>query len=168
MTKYLVVYFSWTGNTAKVAGLLAKTLSADIEEIHEVKPRGGFLAFISAVLASVFRMAAPINAATKNVADYDVVILGSPVWAQNIATPMRSYIRREKSRIKQIALFCTLGGAGGAAALAQLAALCERTALADLTLDEPKLASGTWRDSTTNFADKITASQAASRPADAA
>lgn len=166
MTKYLVVYFSWTGNTAKVANLLAKTLSADIEEIHDVKPRGGLFAFISAAFASVFRMAAPIKAATNTVADYDVVILGCPVWAQNIATPMRSYIRRERSQIKQVALFCTLGGAGGAKAITRLTRLCERTALAHLAIEEPTLASGTWRDLTTSFAARITASQVPPRAAD--
>jgi flavodoxin len=159
MPKYLVAYYSWTGNTAKVANLIAATLSADIEEIHDVKPRGGPFAFAAAVVASVLKRSAPILQPTKSVADYDVVILGCPVWASNMATPMRTYIMRENPRIKQVGLFCTLGGSGGKAALAQMAALCGRTSLADLIVEQPALASGTWRGVTENFARQVQTQQ---------
>lgn len=159
MPRYLVVYHSWTGNTAKVAKLIAATLSADIEEIREVTPRGGAFAFVASVIASIFKMSPPILPATKNVADYDVVILGCPVWGSNMATPMRSYLTRESPRIKQIALFCTLGGSGGKATLARMAALCEHTSLADLTLNQPAIASEAWRGAAEDFARQVLARQ---------
>ena len=168
MPKYLVVYYSWTGNTAKVANLVAATLSADIEEIHDVTPRGGPFAFVTAVVASMLKRSSPILPATKNVADYDAVILGCPVWASNMATPMRSYITRENPRIKQVGLFCTLGGSGGKAALARMAALCGRKSMADLIVERPALASDTWRGVTETFAlqfqtQQVQQSDAASR-----
>jgi flavodoxin len=155
MTRYLVAYYSWTGNTAKVANAIAQALSADIAEIHDLKPRGGLFAFAAATLASVLQRSSPIVAPTKKVTDYDVVILGCPVWASNMATPMRTYIMQEKSGIKRVALFCTLGGSGGKVALANMTALCGHTALADLIVDQPALASGTWRDLTKNFAREV-------------
>lgn len=160
MTKYLVAYYSWTSNTAKVANLIAETLSADIEQISEVNPRSGPFAFPTAVVASLLKRAANILPTTKNVADYDVVFLGCPVWASSMATPMRTYIMRENPRIKQVALFCTLGGSGGKAALARMAALCERTSLADLMVDQSALASGAWRGLTEDFALQVQKSQA--------
>jgi len=155
MPRFLVAYYSWTGNTAKVARLIAETLSADVEEIHEATPRGGLLAFPAAVVASVLKKSSPIMPATKNVADYDVVLLGCPVWASNMATPMRTYIMRENPGIRHMAFFCTLGGSGGKAALARMAALCGRTSLADLIVEQPALASGIWRELTENFARQI-------------
>ena len=155
MTRYLVAYYSWTGNTAKVAHAIAEALSADIEEIHDLRPRVGSFAFAATALASVFQRSAPIVAPTKNVADYDVVILGCPVWASNMATPMRSYIMREKSGIKQVALFCTLGGSGGKIALAKMTTVCGHTPLADLMLEQPALASGAWRALTETFARQV-------------
>lgn len=155
MTRYLIAYYSWTGNTAKVANAIAEVLSADIEEIHDLKPRGGPFAFAAASFASVLQRSAPIAAPTKRVADYDVVILGCPVWASNMATPMRTFITQEKSGIKQVALFCTLGGSGGKVALAKMAALCGCTSLADLMVDQPALASGNWRGLTENFAREV-------------
>lgn len=155
MTKYLVAYYSWTGNTAKVANLIAEMLSADIEQIHDVKARSGPFAFAAAAFSSVLHRSAPISRPTKSVAEYDVVILGCPVWASNIATPMRTYITQEKSGIKLIGSFCTLGGSGGKAALGQMAALCGRTSLANLLVDQPALASDTWRGLTENFAREV-------------
>jgi hypothetical protein len=81
---------------------------------------------------------------------------------------MRTYITRENPRIKQVALFCTLGGSGGKAALARMAALCGRTSLTDLIVDQPALASGTWRGLTENFARQVQKSEVASRGAAAA
>ena len=163
MPRYLVVYYSWTGNTAKIANLIAETLSADIERINDVIPRGGPFAFLAAVVASLLNKSPQISQPTKSVADYDVVILGCPVWASNMATPMRTYIMRENPGIKKVALFCTFGGSGGKAALARMAALCGRTSSADLTVDRSALASGTWRGLTENFVRQVQNSDAATR-----
>ena len=92
---------------------------------------------------------------TKSVADYDVVLLGCPVWASNMATPMRAYIMRENSRFKQVGLFCTLGGCGGKAALARMTALCGQASLADLLVDGSEIKSGTWRGLTESFARQV-------------
>jgi len=155
MPKYLVVYYSWTGNTAKVGNLIAETLSADIERINEVKPRGGPFAFPSAVVASLLKKSPEIVQPTKSVADYDVVILGCPVWASNMATPMRAYIMQENPKIKQVAFFCTLGGSGGKAAMTRMEALCGRAPLADLILDRHALVSGEWQGLTVRFAQQL-------------
>ena len=160
MPKYLVAYYSWTGNTAKVAKLIAATLGADIEKIRDVVPRTGFFAFAAALVASVLKKSPPIQQSTKNVADYEVVILGCPVWGSNMATPMRTYLMRERQSIKQVALFCTLGGSGGKAALARMAALCDHTPLADLALNQPAIASDAWRRAAEDFARQIQKSEA--------
>jgi flavodoxin len=155
VTKYLVAYYSWTGHTAKVANVIAEMLSADIEQIHDVKPRSGPFAFAAAAFSSVLHRSSPILKSIKNAADYGVVLLGCPVWASNMATPMRTYIMQEKSAIKQIGLFCTLGGSGGKGVLAQMATLCGRPSLADLLVDQRALASDRWRGLTENFARQV-------------
>ena len=155
MPRYLVVYYSWTGNTEKVANLIAKSLSADMERINEPKARSGSFAFPMAIVASLFKKTPLILPASKNVADYDVVILGCPVWASNMAAPMRSYILRENSGIKKLALFCTYGGSGGKAALLNMADLSGHNSLADLIVDRPALLSGKWNGLTESFVKQI-------------
>ena len=43
----------------------------------------------------------------------DLIILGTPVWAHNMCSPMRSYITAQKERFRAIAVLCTQGGSGG-------------------------------------------------------
>lgn len=152
MPKYLVAYYSRSGNTAKVARLLASTLSADLEEICEVQALSGPFTFIASIISSLLKRTPPILPSRKNVADYDVVILGCPVWASHMATPMRSYIQREGQQIRQLALFCTLGGSGGKSTLGQMAALCGHQSIADLMVKQPALLSNAWRGLTDDFA----------------
>jgi flavodoxin len=155
MAKYLVAYYSWTGNTAKVAKAIAEKLGADIEEIRDAKPRKGMFAFIRSAFEASQQRQTVIAPRVKNPADYDVVVLGSPVWAQNMASPMRAYITREQANVRQAAFFCTLGGAGGKTALAKMAALCRRASIADLQVDDPALKSGAWRGAVDDFARRI-------------
>jgi hypothetical protein len=67
---------------------------------------GSFARFLHA-LDAIIRRKPPIVQARHEVRDYDVIILGSPVWAADMATPMRSFLAREKGRISQAAFFCT-------------------------------------------------------------
>jgi flavodoxin len=134
MARFLIAYYSWTGTTAKVAQALASRLGAGLEAIAEVRPRLGSGGHVRSVFEAVFKMAPAIAPSSKKAADYDVVILGSPVWAQDIASPMRSYIRRERNGIRQLALFCTQMGAGGQAVVRQMAALAKRPSIGDLVL----------------------------------
>jgi flavodoxin len=155
MPKYLVVTYSLTGNSLKIGTLLAEILSADTEEIKEIKPRSGPLCFASSVAASILKMSPEISKSSKNLTDYDVVILGCPVWASNMATPMRAFIRRENPKMKQVGLFCTLGGGGGNSCLSQMAILSGRPPLANLMVDKTALDSGVWRSMTETFAHHI-------------
>jgi flavodoxin len=155
MTKCLVAYYSWNGNTAKVARALAEFLSADVEEIRDAKRRSGFFAFLRSASEASREKPAPILPLSRNAGDYDILILGSPVWAQKMASPVRSYILRERQRVKNLALFCTLGGAGGETVLASMEAACGRRPVANLQVREADFKSGAWKDLVEDFARRI-------------
>ena len=152
MTKCLVAYYSWHGNTAKVAQAIAEELSADLEEILDAEPRAGLLGYVRSGFEAWSQLPATIKASTKSVAQYDVVILGCPVWAHHMASPMRSYILREEPNFRRVALFCTLGGAYGEQAIAALTALCNRPPIAELLVTAGLLKSGQWRELAIDFA----------------
>lgn len=154
MTKTLVAYYSWSGNTEKVARAIAAALSADVEEIREIKPRTGLFAYVRAAIEASRRKAAPIAAAETDAGKYDVVILGSPVWAGEMAPALRAYIEREKHKFKNVALFCTLGGANGERALAGMRAAAGREPIAELLIDAKALKSG-WRRQVHDFAQSL-------------
>ena len=104
--KTLVAYYSRTGNTKKVAEALAESLNADIEAIvSDTKAKGmGRLA-----MQAFLRVHAKIAQTTNNAASYDVVVIGSPVWAGKMSSPIRTYLAQNKDKFTSIAFFCTHG-----------------------------------------------------------
>lgn len=53
-------------------------------------------------------------------ANYDVVVVGSPVWAAHVATPVRSYLKRHAPSLVHVGMFCTMGSSGGDETLAEM------------------------------------------------
>lgn len=155
--RYLVAYYSFTGRTAKVARAVAAALGGDLEEIRDARLRAGTLGYLRALVEGARRRAAPIHPPTHRLEDYDIVILGSPVWSGAMASPMRAFLGDQKARLPRVAVFCTLGGSGGEATLNEMADLCDRAPVARLTLDDRALRSEGWRSAAEDFARHIRA-----------
>lgn len=164
MSKILIACYSWTGVTARVAGALAEALGAEVETIHEARPRRGPLAFVRSIWEVGRRIPAPILAPARRAADYDLVVLATPVWAGRMASPMRAYVEREKAGLKAVAFLATLGGANGEGALAGLRAACGREPRAELLLSAAELKSGAWRAQLEAFARSLTGAAAPAVP----
>ena len=87
--KMLVLYYSLTSNTKTVAQEIATRLHADIEEIALVEPYDtAFQATIDRCKADREKGITPeIKPLKNNVADYDVVFIGYPIWFGTYAPP---------------------------------------------------------------------------------
>lgn len=48
MSKTLVAYYSWSGNTEKIAQAIAEALCEGLEEVRETRARRGALAYVRA------------------------------------------------------------------------------------------------------------------------
>ena len=141
--KTAVVYYSMGGNTAMVAGKLAGTLSADLISISPKRayPDKGIWKFLWGGKSAVMAEAPALEPYTFSAEEYDLVILGFPVWASNIAPPVRTFIRDNLDALKdkKIAAFACESGSGGAKALDKLAGCLERGSLtATMILIDPK------------------------------
>lgn len=106
--KSLVVYYSKTGNTKKVALEIAKMLNAEVDEIKDRK-KIGFLRMLSYCGKAMKQKTSDIDF-SKNPADYEMVVLGGPVWAWNLLPQLRSYLELNNEKIKKFAFFVTYGG----------------------------------------------------------
>ena len=110
--KILVAFYSKTGRTKKVANMIAAHLNADIEEISEIKNRGGKIgSFFSAGKDALLKKTSEIKKTAKDPSDYDVVVIGSPTWVGNICPAIRTYLKENK--FKKVAFFITHGGGPG-------------------------------------------------------
>lgn len=113
--KSLIVFYSRTGTTRKAAGKISNLLKSDIEEVIDMKKRAGALGwFISGIDAALKRLTV-IKEAKNGPASYDVVVLGTPVWAGTMSSPIRTFISQNKGHLRKVAFFCTCGDSGKAA-----------------------------------------------------
>ena len=111
--KTLVVYYSRTGTTKKVGEKLAKHLKCHFEEIIDLKRRSGAIGWMGAGKDAMKKKLTYIKDIKKDPKNYDLIIIGSPVWAGNVAPAIRTYILTNKPNIKKVAFFCTMGGSTG-------------------------------------------------------
>jgi len=78
-------------------------------------------------------------------------VLGTPVWAGRMSSPLRTYILQQRDNLARIAVFCSEGGANGDRAIRQVAELCGKVPVASLIVTEPELASGAYRQKVAEF-----------------
>lgn len=112
--KVLVLYYSQTSNTKAVAEEIASRLGADIEEIVPVKPfDGDFMATIERCKQEREQgTATEIQPLKADLAQYDVVFIGYPVWFGTYAPPVATFLAQADLSGKRVVPFCTFGSGG--------------------------------------------------------
>ena len=112
--KVLVLYYSQTGTTQIVAEELQKQLGADIERIEAANPYDGdFGATIERSSKERESGEVPeIKPVQANLADYDVIFLGYPIWFGTYAMPIATLVKEKDFAGKTIVPFCTFGSGG--------------------------------------------------------
>ena len=113
-TNILVLYYSQTGVTKKVAEELQKQLGADIEAIQATKPYDGdFGATIARCQEEMKKGELPhFRPLKSNLKKYNIIFLGYPVWFGTYARPVITLVNTFKFAGKQIVPFCTFGSGG--------------------------------------------------------
>lgn len=114
--KILVAYYSYSGNTRKAAQEIYKKVGGDIFEIQVVNayPAGynDVVAQAKKELAEDFKPRIREN--VKNIDEYDVIFVGSPVWWHTIAPPVTTFLSEHNLSGKTVVPFVTHGGGGRA------------------------------------------------------
>lgn len=108
--KTLVVYYSRTGNTKFVAEKITTELNAGSEEIIDKKKRSGSLGFAISGLDATRDKETEKEETRKQPGEYDLIIIGTPVWNSRLTPAVRTYLKRNDLSGKKIALFCTNQG----------------------------------------------------------
>lgn len=108
--KSLVIYYSRTGNARFVAETIAAEIGADIEEVIDLKNRKGPLGFLSGGFAARRSKETEIVPTKKSPAGYDLIIVGTPVWAGRPSPAIRTYLKKNDLSGKKVAVFFAQGG----------------------------------------------------------
>jgi flavodoxin len=105
----LVVYYSRTGSTRFAAEKIAEQLDAETCEVVDKKKRTGRLGFLASGYAATRKKLTDIEV-SKPIDNYDLIIIGSPVWAGKITPAIRTFITKNDFSGKKLACFVTLDG----------------------------------------------------------
>ncbi len=151
----LVVFYSRTGNTSLVAEKLAALFGADLERILVSGPQyEGRWGFIRAIFQSLTgRMPSIDNSISPR--NYDLIIVGGPIWRGRIAPPVQAYLHRYAGDFKSMAVFVTHGGSSPVLAFQQMEEMSGRGALATLAVTTAQITKGEYDGAVRAFAEMI-------------
>ena len=118
MSKKLVAYFSASGTTKKAAERLSKATGADLFEIKPKVPYSSAdLNWMDKKSRSSVAMSDPssrpeIAEKIPNLADYDTVFLGFPIWWYVAPRIINTFVESYDFTGKTLVPFATSGGSG--------------------------------------------------------
>jgi len=125
--KALVVYYSRTGHTKEIAETIADMLSCSREEIIDTKKRSGPLGFMRSGYQTKKKSLTDIKDLETDVSVYDLVIVGTPVWAGTVSVPVRTFLHQYKDMLKSVAFFSTHGGEDTQDEFNEMEAVCGKS-----------------------------------------
>lgn len=140
MSKILVVFYSLTGNTKFIAEAIAEAINADILEIKPVKEldaESGMKYFWGGFQATM-KKKPKLKEFDINPLDYDLIFLGTPVWAWTFSPPIRSFLKKYDLSGKNIALWVCAGGDGIKAMNRFKEVLKDINIISEIRFKEPK------------------------------
>jgi len=138
----LVVYFSRSGVTQKLAADLARRLGADlvlVRPLGSYRGTGGYLRGVWQALQGHAPPVEPLRDATR----YSLVVIGTPVWVGRLSPPMRSYLRSLRRRLRSVAAFWVSGsGAPYKAVAAEVEQLTGQAPVATVSFSQHEVKRG--------------------------
>jgi flavodoxin len=113
--KSVIVYYSFGGNTRKAAVLLAEYLQKESKvDIVELRAPDESKGFFQQVVKALVRTKAKIEAVNMDISGYDLICIGTPVWAFSPAPAINTYLCEcQGLQGKDVIVFTTYGSGAG-------------------------------------------------------
>ncbi|MCX5642721.1 MAG: NAD(P)H-dependent oxidoreductase [Candidatus Omnitrophica bacterium] len=115
MDKTIIIYFSLTGNTERLAYLAGDFLKGEGRTADYFKlPADRTASFLKNCRDAFTKKITNIKE-LPDISGYDLVVLGSPIWAWNVAPAVRAFLEQVSLADKKVFIFSTHGGGPGKA-----------------------------------------------------
>lgn len=138
--KVLVVYYSRSGNTRRLGDEIARAFAnCDVEVIRDTAARRGVGGYLRSAYQALRRQTTRLEPSRFDPRKYDLVIVGTPVWASSLSVPVRSYLGEHGRELTRVAFFLTHGGSGKNRVFAQMTHLTAKPPVATLAVREVEL-----------------------------
>jgi len=113
--KILIAYFSLSGNTewlAKEIGNQIETVDCHQIELADPNPAKGNWAVFWYGFKTIFNQSMNIKSDNLDLSEYDLVLIGMPIWTDNVPPPIRAFLNKHHSELSMVSvgIFATYGG----------------------------------------------------------
>ena len=115
MNKTIIIYFSFTGNTEKLAHLAGDFLKEKGKTIDYFKLSADQVGSFLKNCRDAFTKKIIKIKELPDLSGYDLVFLGSPIWAWNVTPAMRALLEQVSLADKKVFIVATHGGGPGKA-----------------------------------------------------
>lgn len=142
MSRKLIIYYSRSNATRRLANQLAEELGADLVAILDRQPRTGLQGYMRSLLEASRGRLPQIEPLHADPSRYELVLLGTPVWAAHAAAPMRRFLHDHARSLPLVAYFCTYGGRGDKTTFEDMCNLTGKAPVATLAVRRSELMHG--------------------------
>ncbi len=112
--KVLIVYYSLSGNTRDIAERIQKQTQAELYEIKLQQPlKPGIKLYYDTWKQVKDRQYPELAGNLPDFSQYDLIIVGSPVWMYTVATPVMAFLHKADFAGNPVAVFTTQGSNPG-------------------------------------------------------
>ena len=151
--KGLVTYYTRTGNTKVVANAIAEKLGCNIEEIVDNKKRTGLIGSAGAYLNP--KAETTVKDMKTDPKNYDMVIIGTPIWWYTCAPAVTAYLDKYEGGIKKAAFFYTCGANAKIKAFSDMEKMLGQAPVATLGIEVGAIKNDTYDKNVDKFVKKI-------------
>ena len=150
--KTILVYYSRTWITRKVAEYIQQLINCDIEEIIDKKNRSWILWYLWAGKDAALKKLTEINDTKLNLSDYDTLIIGTPVWDFTMSSGIRTYIQQNKKKLpSKIIFYCTMWWGGERTTFQDMTYLCQKTPIWAIWFKTKEIVRNEFQERLKNF-----------------
>ncbi len=107
--KVLVIYYSLSGNTEKIAKEIAQQTSADLFKIETIKKYSTPSVYVKSKQELSTKEYPSLQEKPLDLSQYDTIFVGGPVWWYTMAPPLFSFLKQTDFQGKNVVPFSTQG-----------------------------------------------------------
>lgn len=159
MDSILVVSYSYTGTSRRVAQLLCSHHGWPLGEVIDRAPRGT----LRCVLDVLLRRHPPVSYQGPDPGGFRTVVLVAPVWMYRLAPPMRSFLLQHRPHLPRVAAIITMNAGGASNALADIAHVLGHPPIASASFLQREIEDGSATGKLIEFGNVLQPGSAATR-----
>ena len=108
-SRIVCIYYSRTGNTKQAMSEIAEALNCELVEVRDKINRSGAIGWLRCGLDAMRKKTRTMTRLETRFAlsDYDLVILGTPIWAGRCSSVIRGLLKRRGFEMANVAYVIT-------------------------------------------------------------